>query len=109
MAVGNIRAGLDAVHAVGALVPEVPQILAFDTAFHATLPPPARTFALPRELVAQGIRPFGFHGLSYQSVAGQLPAHLGVVADGRVFVAHLGSGASCAPFSAGGAWPPRWA
>jgi acetate kinase len=88
------RTALDAVRAVGDLVPEVPQVLAFDTAFHATMPLPARTFALPRELVAQGIRRFGFHGLSYESVAGQLPPHLGATADGRVVVAHLGSGAS---------------
>jgi acetate kinase len=53
-----------------------------------------RSFALPRELTAEGIRRYGFHGLSYEAVARQLPAHLGSAASGRVVVAHLGSGAS---------------
>lgn len=85
---------LSAVRAVIDLVPGVPQVLTFDTAFHATLAGPARTFALPRKLTASGIRRFGFHGLSYESIVERMPAHLGDVADGRVVVAHLGSGAS---------------
>ena len=86
--------GLGAVRALSGLVPGVPQVLSFDTAFHATLPPVARMFALPRELTSGGIRRFGFHGLSYEAVARQLPAHLGAAAGGRVVIAHLGSGAS---------------
>jgi acetate kinase len=85
---------LEAVRVVMELVPEVPQVLAFDTAFHAMLSAPAQTFALPRELTASGVRRFGFHGLSYESIVGRLPAHLGEHAEDRVVVAHLGSGAS---------------
>ena len=86
--------GLAAVRAVARLVPGVPQVLSFDTAFHATMPPVARTYALPRELTADGVRRYGFHGLSYEAVARQLADHLGAGAAGRVVIAHLGSGAS---------------
>lgn len=74
--------------------PEVPQIACFDTDFHRTMPTRARTFALPRELTAAGVRRYGFHGLSYEYIADVLPAHLGPQADARVVVAHLGNGAS---------------
>jgi acetate kinase len=93
--------GLAAVEVIGRLLPGVPQVLSFDTAFHTTLPPVARTFALPRELTIEGIRRYGFHGLSYEAVAGKLPAHLGSAAGGRVVIAHLGSGASLCALSAG--------
>jgi acetate kinase len=70
------------------------QVACFDTAFHGTQPAVAQRYALPRELTAQGIRRYGFHGLSYEYIADILPAHLGARADGRVVVAHLGNGAS---------------
>lgn len=66
----------------------------FDTAFHHTLPTVARAFALPRELSVQGVRRYGFHGLSYEYIAHVLPSVVGQEADGRVIVAHLGDGAS---------------
>ena len=79
---------LAAIRAMAAAQPGLPQVACFDTAFHATMPAVARRFALPERL---GVRRYGFHGLSYEWIAGTLPAHL---AAGRVIVAHLGSGAS---------------
>jgi acetate kinase len=78
--------------AVAALRPNLPQIVCFDTAFHHTLPVVARMFALPRSLTASGLRRYGFHGLSYEWIAGQLTE--APVLAGRVVVAHLGAGAS---------------
>ncbi len=86
---------LAAMAAISKLHPTLPQIACFDTAFHHTQPEVATSFALPRRLTAEGIRRYGFHGLSYEYIAGVLPDFLGqVAADGRVVVAHLGSGAS---------------
>ena len=85
---------LAAVRAVAGRLPELPQIACFDTAFHRTQPRLAQLFALPRHLSDEGIIRYGFHGLSYHSIAGALPDHLGARADGRVVVAHLGNGAS---------------
>ncbi len=85
---------LAGIRALGRLRPDLPQIACFDTAFHHTLPPIARRFALPRELGERGIRRYGFHGLSYEHIASVLPDYLGAAAEGRVVVAHLGNGAS---------------
>ncbi len=74
--------------------PGVAQAACFDTAFHHARPEVAQTFALPRELYEQGVRRYGFHGLSYEYIAAALPAVAPDVADGRVVVAHLGNGAS---------------
>jgi acetate kinase len=82
------------IRALMALLPGVPQVACFDTAFHMTQPERARRFALPRRLAEAGIKRYGFHGLSYEYVARVLPQHLGAKADGRVVVAHLGNGAS---------------
>jgi acetate kinase len=73
--------------------PGVPQVACFDTAFHATLPARERAFALPASLSAQGIRRYGFHGLSYQSVQQRLST-LSARGRQRVVMAHLGNGAS---------------
>ncbi len=86
---------LAAIEAVGALHPDLPQIACFDTAFHHDQEPVVTAFALPGELSAQGIRRYGFHGLSYEYIADRLPQVLGPgLAEGRVVVAHLGAGAS---------------
>ena len=77
--------------AMGALFPQVPQAASFDTAFHATNPPLIRRLAIPRALHDRGIKRYGFHGLSYRHIAGQLGD---LPADARVVAAHLGSGAS---------------
>ena len=85
---------LAAIRAVRALWPDLPQVVCFDTAFHATQPEIATTLALPERLRAAGIRRYGFHGLSYQSVAARLDAALSGGLLQRVIVAHLGNGAS---------------
>ncbi|MDB5383640.1 MAG: acetate/propionate family kinase [Rhodospirillales bacterium] len=75
--------------------PDLPQVLCFDTAFHRTQDPLAERFALPAALHDAGIRRYGFHGLSYESIAAALPAVAGRgLASGRVVAAHLGNGAS---------------
>jgi acetate kinase len=85
---------LAAIRAVRARWPGVPQVACFDTAFHRTRPEVATMFALPRALHDSGVRRYGFHGISYESIAEQLPSIAPEVADGRVVVAHLGNGAS---------------
>ena len=82
---------LAGIAAAARLAPNAVQIACFDTSFHRTIPDVARRYALPRELVVES---YGFHGLSYEYIASQLPDHVGARADGRVIVAHLGSGAS---------------
>jgi len=85
-------AGIDAMTAA---LPGIPQIACFDTAFHRSQPEVAQLFALPRAITAQGVRRYGFHGLSYEYIAEVLPQHLDPQrARGRVIVAHLGNGAS---------------
>ncbi len=86
---------LAAVTALSKLHPGLLQIACFDTAFHHTQAPVATAFALPRRLTDDGIRRYGFHGLSYEYVASVLPELIGAdAADGRIVVAHLGNGAS---------------
>lgn len=85
---------LRAVRAVAALLPEIPQVGCFDTAFHRTQPALAQAFALPRSITAEGVKRYGFHGLSYDYVARQLPEVVGERARGAVLIAHLGNGAS---------------
>lgn len=85
---------LAAIRALIKLHPKLPQVACFDTAFHRTQSALAQAYALPREVTATGVKRFGFHGLSYQYIAGVLPDHLGAGADGRIIVAHLGAGAS---------------
>ncbi len=74
--------------------PDWPQVACFDTAFHRTQPWLAQMMPLPRRYWEKGVRRYGFHGLSYEYVTAQLSALLGDRADGRVVIAHLGSGAS---------------
>jgi acetate kinase len=81
--------------------PAVPQVACFDTAFHRGHPAVAETYAIPRALHEEGIRRYGFHGLSYAYVAERLRTVAPAVADGRVIVAHLGSGASMCALSGG--------
>jgi acetate kinase len=76
------------------LNPDLPQVACFDTAFHRTVPEVEQAFALPYSLYDEGIRRYGFHGLSYEYIASVLPQRAPEVADGRVVVAHLGNGCS---------------
>ena len=84
---------LAGIRAFGQAFPALPQIACFDTAFHASVPPQDYEFALPQSLTAAGVRRYGFHGLSYQFIMGQLLAR-SAKAKGRVLMAHLGNGAS---------------
>jgi len=83
------------IRALQALLPRVPQIACFDTAFHRSQPDVAQIFGLPRSITAEGVKRYGFHGLSYEYIARALPQH-SRRAEGRVVVAHLGNGASMA-------------
>ena len=81
--------------------PSLPQVACFDTAFHRTMPTLAQTFALPREMSDAGVRRYGFHGLSYEFIAGRLREIDAAAAAGRVVIAHLGNGASMCATLAG--------
>jgi acetate kinase len=74
--------------------PNLPQVACFDTAFHRTHDAVADHYAIPYQLHAEGVRRYGFHGLSYEYIAKTLPQIAPDMATGRVIVAHLGSGAS---------------
>jgi acetate kinase len=90
-----------AIKAVQERAPELPQIACFDTAFHRTQPPVAQAFALPRRYADEGVRRYGFHGLSYEYIASVLPRIDRRAAGGRTVVAHLGNGASLCAMAAG--------
>ena len=81
--------------------PDLPQVACFDTAFHRTQPQVADMFALPRRLYDEGIRRYGFHGLSYEYIASQLSVLAPRAAAGRTVVAHLGNGVSMCALAAG--------
>ena len=77
--------------------PDLPQVACFDTAFHHDLPRVAQLLPIPRRYEAQGVRRYGFHGLSYAFLMGELARLAGPeAAQGRVILAHLGNGASLA-------------
>jgi acetate kinase len=92
---------LAAISAATAVRPHVPQVACFDTAFHQTQPPVATMFALPRALSHEGVRRYGFHGLSYEYVARTLQQLDPGMAAGRTIAAHLGNGASLCAMAAG--------
>ncbi|QEA39127.1 acetate/propionate family kinase [Pistricoccus aurantiacus] len=86
---------LAGIRSLAALEPDLIQVACFDTAFHCQLPKVAKQFALPPRLYEDGVRRYGFHGLSYEYMAEILPSIIGErTAAGRVVVAHLGNGAS---------------
>jgi len=80
---------------------EVPEVACFDTVFHKDLPRVARTLPIPRRFEAQGIRRYGFHGLSCGYILEELRRTDPSIADGRIIIAHLGSGASITAVRAG--------
>ncbi|CAN5423678.1 acetate kinase [soil metagenome] len=89
------RAALDGIAAIGRLLPEVPQVAAFDTAFHATLPPVAYHYAVPWQWYEQwGIRRLGFHGLSHAYCASRVDELLDHPRELRLVSCHLGQGCS---------------
>ena len=84
---------LQGIRAFQKAFPAIPQVACFDTAFHATLPEVETSFALTQSLADEGVRRYGFHGLSYQYIMGVLQQRSSH-ASGRVLMAHLGNGAS---------------
>jgi acetate kinase len=82
------------------LNPDLPQVACFDTAFHRTAPEVAQAFALPYALYEEGVRRYGFHGLSYEYIASVLPKEAPEIAEGRVIVLHLGNGCSACALKA---------
>jgi acetate kinase len=81
--------------------PAVPQVACFDTAFHRTIPRVAKLLPIPRRYFDQGIRRYGFHGISYEYIVSELRALEPDLAGGRLVVAHLGNGASMAAIKGG--------
>lgn len=94
-------AALAVIAAAGAIWPEAVPVACFDTAFHHTQPAVATRLGLPRRFEVEGVRRYGFHGLSCQYVAGRLAELDPPTAAGRVLVAHLGAGASISALQAG--------
>jgi acetate kinase len=92
---------LAAIRSIFANFPELPQVACFDTAFHRNHSATADYYAIPQHLHAEGVRRYGFHGLSYEYIASRLPDAAPEAAAGRVIVAHLGSGASMCALSGG--------
>lgn len=93
---------LAAVRVVRELLPDTPMVACFDTAFHATIPEAARTYALPAAWRSAGIRRYGFHGLSHAYAARRAAQMLAMPVDGfRIVTCHLGAGASLAAVQGG--------
>jgi len=88
------KRNLAPIRALAAQRPSLPQVACFDTAFHQTQPEIARLFPLPKALTDAGVKRYGFHGLSYEYVAGKLKSDHKLGNKRRVIVAHLGNGAS---------------
>jgi acetate kinase len=82
------------IRAIAKRNPGMPQVACFDTAFHTSIPNLAQAFALPRKYTEQGVRRYGFHGLSYEYISTVLPGVDPEAAKGKTVVAHLGNGAS---------------
>ena len=96
-------ANLAGIRALRAQLPNVPQVAVFDTAFHATIPAVASTYALPPSVAARyGVRRYGFHGTSCQYVTGRAASFLGVATDEvNLVICHLGNGASATAVAGG--------
>jgi acetate kinase len=88
----HLPAEIQGIEAVTARFPHLPQVACFDTAFHRRMPELAQRFPLPRAVWDEGVRRYGFHGLSYEYIIDQV----GAPARGRAVIAHLGNGASLA-------------
>ena len=102
LAPSHLPAEIRLIEAFSRRLPDVSQVVCFDTAFHHDLPPPARFLPIPRRYRDGGVRRYGFHGLSYAYLLGEFEHLAGAVAArGRIVLAHLGSGASMAAVRGG--------
>ncbi|MGA9291533.1 MAG: acetate/propionate family kinase [Ignavibacteriaceae bacterium] len=98
----HLPAEIELIEAMQHRYPEIPQVACYDTAFHHTMPRVAKILPIPRRFEALGIRRYGFHGLSYSYLIEELARTAGTkAAQGRVILAHLGSGASLAAVNEG--------
>ncbi len=89
----HLPGAIHLVEQAGRLYPKTPQVACFDTVFHRNMPPVAKRLPVPREFAAEGVQRYGFHGLSYESLMGQLRAEPSRLPD-RIVCAHLGGGSS---------------
>jgi acetate kinase len=89
------------IYAIRQRLPQLPQVVCFDTAFHRHHGALADRYAVPEWLHVEGVRRYGFHGLSYEYIASVLPRFVPKLAEGRIIVAHLGSGASMCALAGG--------
>lgn len=87
---------LAGIRALAKALPRLPQVACFDTAFHRTIPEVRQLMALPERFAAEGLRRFGFHGLSYQSIVARLPDVAGGTIPSKTVICHLGNGCSLA-------------
>ena len=85
---------LKTIEVLSSVRPDLPQVACFDTAFHHTQSKLASMFALPHHFYDEGVKRYGFHGISYEYIASELPKYAADKAKGRVIAAHLGNGAS---------------
>jgi acetate kinase len=98
----HLPAAIEFIERLGAKLPGRPQVACFDTSFHSTIPEVAKMFPLPAALAKEGIRRYGYHGLSYTYLMEVLKKETGdATAGGRIILAHLGSGASLAAVKEG--------
>jgi acetate kinase len=92
---------LGPIRSILARFPDLPQVACFDTAFHRGHTPLVDHYAIPERFYAEGVRRYGFHGLSYEYIASRMSQVAPAIANGRVIVAHLGSGASMCALAGG--------
>ncbi len=97
----HLPAEIDIIQSIQKNYSKLIQIACFDTAFHTTIPPVAKTFAIPKKYFDEGIQRYGFHGISYSYLMQELRKQNEVEANGRIILAHLGSGASIAAVKGG--------
>lgn len=92
----HLPAEIDIIETIQKKHSQLIQVACFDTAFHATIPPVAKTFAIPKKYYDEGIQRYGFHGISYSYLMQELIKQNETEANGKIILAHLGSGASIA-------------
>lgn len=96
LAPDHLPQAIEAIRIMSQLYPDLPQIACFDTAFHRHMPRVAQLYGLPRPLLEEGVKRYGFHGLSYEYIMGELGRIDQPAVRGRIIIAHLGNGASMA-------------